>query len=282
MQTISITNIMGHIGSDPQFATLPNGTQKATISVATNMGIGDRQRTQWHQAIFWGKAAEAAAKLKKGDALYVSGVLEYRKWTDTNSGQPREKAEINVQQFSKVENPMQTINQINILGNLGSDAQFKQFQDNAKTTISVATSTGMGDKQKTQWHTVILWGIAAEVTAKLKKGDSIFVSGHIEQRKWTDTATGQNREKSEIHAQQFSIISGEFGQISNQNYGNTKQQASQQQGYNNVAQQPAQQPQGYANLQQPNPNQDPAPYDDNYNPNDGFIPNEDIPMDLPY
>ena len=53
-------------------------------------------------------------------------------------------------------------------------------------------------------------------------------------------------------------------------------------GYNNVAQQPAQQPQGYANLQQPNPNQDPAPYDDNYNPNDGFIPNEDIPMDLPY
>lgn len=267
MQTISITNIMGHIGSDPQFATLPNGTQKATVSIATNIGIGDRQRTQWHNAIFWGKAAEAAAKLKKGDGLYVTGVLEYRKWTDTNSGLPRERAEINVQQFSKVDNPMQTINQINILGNLGSDAQFKQFQDNAKTTISVATSSGMGDKQKTQWHTVILWGKAAEITAKLKKGDSIFVSGYIEPRKWTDTATGQNREKSEIHAQQFSIVSGEIGQINNQNYGNAKQQAPQQQ--------------GYANVQQPHPNQDPAPFD-SFDPNDGYWSNTDRPVDIPY
>lgn len=282
MQTISITNIMGHIGSDPVLAALPNGTPKTTISIATNTGIGDRQRTQWHQAIFWGKAAEAAAKLKKGDALYVTGVLEYRKWTDTNSGLPREKSEINVQQFSKVENPMQTINQINILGNLGSDAQFKAFTDNAKTTISVATSSGIGDKQKTQWHTVILWGKAAETTAKLKKGDSIFVSGYIEHRKWTDTSTGQNREKSEIHAQQFSIVSGEVGQISNQNYGKQKQSAPQSQGYGNAAQQPATQPQGYGNAAQPHPHQEPAPFDGDFNPNDGFFSGEDRSFDIPY
>lgn len=280
MQTISITNIMGHIGSDPQFATLPNGTPKTIISIATNTGVGDRQRTQWHNAIFWGKAAEAAAKLKKGDALYVTGVLEYRKWADTNTGLPREKAEINVQQFSKVENPMQTINHINILGNLGSDAQFKQFPDNAKTTISVATSTGMGDKQKTQWHTVVLWGKAAEITAKLKKGDSIFVSGYIEQRKWTDPSTGQNREKLEVHAQQFSILSGETGQISNQNYGTTKQQIPQSQGYGNIAQQPVQQSQGSGKAA--HSNQEPAQFDHNSDPNDGYWPNNDQSFDLPY
>lgn len=282
MQSISITNVMGHIGSDPQLSKLPNGTPKTTISIATNIGIGDRQRTQWHNAIFWGKVAEAAAKLKKGDALYVTGVLEYRKWNDSNTGLPREKTEINVQQFSKVDNPMQTINQINILGNLGSDAQFKQFADNAKTTISVATSTGMGDKQKTQWHSVILWGKAAEITAKLKKGDAVFISGYIDQRKWTDTTSGQNREKTEIHAQQFSIVSGEVGQMSNQNYGSNKQESTQPQGYSNTAQKPAQQSQGYGNLQQQHPNQEPAPFDDNFNPNDGFNPQEDKSFDIPY
>lgn len=264
---------MGHIGSNPVFSTLPNGTPKAVVSIATNIGTGENQKTQWHTAIFWGKAAEAAQKLQKGDGLYVTGVLEYRKWTDSNTGVAREKSEITVQQFSKVDNPLQTINQINILGNLGNDAQFKAFSDNAKTTISVATNSGYGDKQKTQWHTVIFWGKAAEITSKLKKGDSLFVSGYIDYRKWTDTNTGQNREKTEIHAQQFSIINGETGQISSQN--NAQQQPQQ-----------PQQPQGYANVPQqsnanPEPNpQDFAPFDANYAPND--FPINDKSLDLPY
>lgn len=272
MQTISISNVMGHIGSDPVFSTLPNGTLKTTVSIATNIGTGDKQKTQWHTAIFWGKAAEAAQKLKKGDGLYVTGVLEYRKWTDANTGAPREKSEINVQQFSKVDNPLQTINQINILGNVGSDAQFKAFSDNARTTISIATNSGYGDKQKTQWHTVILWGIAAEITSKLKKGDSLFVSGYIDYRKWTDTNSGQNREKAEIHAQQFSIISGETGQISSHSKGNAQQQPKQSQGYANLNNQ------GNANAE-PHP-QDFAPFDPNYSPED--LGNVDKSFDLPY
>lgn len=261
---------MGHIGSDPVFSTLPNGTTKTTISIATNIGIGEKQKTQWHTALFWGKAAEAAAKLKKGDGLYVTGVLEYRKWTDTNTGLPREKSEITVQHFSKVDNPLQTINQINILGHVGNEAQFKAFTDNAKTTISVATNSGFGDKQKVQWHTVIFWGKAAELTSKLKKGDEIFVSGYIDYRKWVDTNSGQNREKTEIFAQQFSIISGETGQITIQNV--AQQQPKQSQGYANT------QPQAHTNAE-PHP-KDFAPFDANYNPED-LLP-VDVSIDLPY
>ncbi|MPS92907.1 MAG: single-stranded DNA-binding protein [Comamonas sp.] len=257
MQTINISNVLGHIGSDPQHTQLPNGTLKTVVSIATNIGTGDRQKVQWHTALFWGKTAEVAAKLKKGDALFVSGYVDYRKWNDKETGQPREKTEIHVQHFSKVENPMQTINQINILGNIGADALFKQFGDNAKTTISVATNIGSGDRQKAQWHTVIFWGKAAEVTAKLKKGDALFVNGYIETRKWTDANSGQNREKTEIHAQQFSIISGQVGQISNHNI------------------EPSQQQVGYGNIQENNYSHN--GYDKN--PNDF---DQDSSMPLPY
>ncbi|EOZ8645422.1 single-stranded DNA-binding protein [Acinetobacter baumannii] len=256
MQTINISNVLGHVGSDAQLTKLPNGTLKTVVSIATNSGTGDRQKVQWHHALFWGKTAEVAAKLKKGDALFVSGYIDYRKWDDKNTGQQRERTEIHVQHFSKIENPMQTINQINILGNVGSDSVFKQFADNAKTTISVATNTGSGDRQKPQWHQVIFWGKAAEVTAQLKKGDTLFVNGYVETRRWTDTNSGQNREKTEIHAQQFSIISGQVGQISNQNY------------------EPAPQQGGYANLQDQN---SPPQNFNQHHEND-----QDSLMDLPY
>lgn len=132
MQTISITNIIGHIGSDPQFATLPNGTQETTISVATNMRYWRSSAYSMASSYFLGKTAEAAAKLKKAMRCTLQGCLNIVNGQTQVQVYLAKKAEINVQQFSKVENPMQTINQINILGNLGSDAQFKQFQDNAE------------------------------------------------------------------------------------------------------------------------------------------------------
>ena len=139
MQTVNLTNILGHIGNEPQLTTLPNGTKKTTVSIATNSGSGENQKTQWHTALFWGEFAEVAAKFKKGEGLFVSGYNETRKWTDPNSGQQREKTEIHVQDFSKSDKPLKTINQAIVMGHLGGDAQFKQFPNNAKTTISIAT-----------------------------------------------------------------------------------------------------------------------------------------------
>lgn len=265
MQTVNLTNILGHIGNEPQLTTLPNGTKKTTVSIATNSGSGENQKTQWHTALFWGEFAEVAAKFKKGEGLFVSGYNETRKWTDPNSGQQREKTEIHVQDFSKSDKPLKTINQAIVMGHLGGDAQFKQFPNNAKTTISIATNTGSGDRQKTQWHNIILWGKAAEMTSKLKKGDTLFIKGNIEYRKWNDTNTGQAREKTEITAQQFIIITGEHGQMSNSTAVNGEPQQSQ----------------GYANNES-QANQGFAPYNDNFDPNDCPPPPSDEIIPLPY
>lgn len=263
MQTVNLTNVLGHIGNEPQFTTLTNGVKKTTVSIATNSGSADNQKTQWHTALFWGEAAEVAAKFKKGDGLFISGYSETRKWTDQNTGQQREKTEIHVQEFSKADKPLKTINQAIVMGHLGSDAQFKQFLNNAKTTISIATNTGSGDRQKTQWHNIVLWGKAAEMTAKLKKGDTLYIKGTLEYRKWADPSTGQQREKTELTAQQFIIITGEHGQVS-QNSTNGNPQQSQ----------------SYANAQE-HPSQGFAPYNDDFNPND-CPPPIDERIDLPY
>lgn len=272
MQTINIVNLMGHIGSEIQVAKVgANNISRASVQLATNIGTGEKQRTQWHTAVFWGEYADVVSQFKKGDALYVSGILEYRKWKDAESGADRERTEITVSQFSKVDNPLSTVNQINLLGHVGSDAQFKIFNDNARTILSVATNSGYGENQRVQWHSVIFWGKSAEIVSNLKKGDIIFINGLIDYRKWQDAQTGENRIRTEIQMQQFSIVKGEIckpqlGQASNQQGQAPKQPPKQQ----SPEQQPPQQGGGYAQFSN-NPQ--------GYN-NHGM--EQDQPFDLPY
>ncbi|NNH79034.1 single-stranded DNA-binding protein [Acinetobacter sp. ANC 5380] len=252
MQTINIFNVMGNIGSDVQVTKVGNDISRASVQIATNIGMGDKQRTQWHTAVFWGEYADAVANLKKGDSLYVSGLLEYRRWKDAQTGADREKTEINVTQFSRVENPALTVNQVNILGHIGTDAQFKVFQETCRTTLSVATNSGYGDKQRVQWHNIVFWGKSAEVVSKLKKGDVIFVNGLVDYRKW-QTESGENRERTEIQAQQFSIVKGEIGKVQSAQNPAPQQKEQQPTGYGNLSK-GSEQPTGYGQMPNEAPN----------------------------
>lgn len=253
MQTVNIINVMGNIGSDVQVTKVgTNGISRASVQIATNIGKGEKQRTQWHTAVFWGDYADAISDLKKGNSIFVSGLLEYRRWKDAQTGADREKTEISVTQFSRVENPAVTVNQVNLLGHVGTDAQFKVFQDNCRTTLSVATNSGYGDKQRVQWHNIVFWGKSAEVVSKLKKGDVIFINGMVDYRKW-ENENGESRERTEIQTQQFSIIKGEIGKIQNTQNAPQQTQAPQSNGYGHLDQSNGQ-PTGYGQL----PNEAPS------------------------
>jgi single stranded DNA-binding protein len=104
---------------------------------------------------------------------------------------------------------MQTLNVIQVVGNIGVDAKMIDFPNGGKKTIlSVATNTGYGDNQKTQWHTVLLYNKSAEICSGLVKGDVIWCSGYMDYRKWTDDE-GIVRIVPEIHAEKFSILKGQ-------------------------------------------------------------------------
>ncbi len=81
--------VIGNLGVDPDIKHLPNGGQVTNIRVATSeqwkdkQTGEDRENTEWHRIVFFGKLAEIAGEfLKKGSQVYVEGRLQTRKWTD--------------------------------------------------------------------------------------------------------------------------------------------------------------------------------------------------------
>ncbi|AEY00571.1 single-strand binding protein [Oceanimonas sp. GK1] len=96
--------LIGHLGQDPEVRYMPNGNAVANITLATSETWRDKQsgeqreRTEWHRVVFFGKLAEIAGEyLRKGSQVYVEGRLQTRKWQD-QGGQDRYTTEVVVDQ----------------------------------------------------------------------------------------------------------------------------------------------------------------------------------------
>lgn len=78
--------LIGHLGNDPEVRVLSNGTTVANFSIATNEYYRDqngeqKERTEWHRVVVYGKLAEVCRQyLKKGKQVYVEGRLQTRTW----------------------------------------------------------------------------------------------------------------------------------------------------------------------------------------------------------
>ena len=100
--------IVGNLGKDPEVKFLPNGGAVANVTVATSDSWKDKQsgeqkeKTEWHRVVMFGKLAEIAGKyLKKGSKVYLEGQLQTRKWTN-QQGQDQYSTEIVLQGFNGV------------------------------------------------------------------------------------------------------------------------------------------------------------------------------------
>lgn len=95
--------LIGHLGANPEVKTFNNGSQKATVSIATNESYQQngewKEETQWHNLAFWGTMAERAERqLSKGSYVLIEGKLTYNKYEDAK-GEMRYFTEIRVQNF---------------------------------------------------------------------------------------------------------------------------------------------------------------------------------------
>ena len=131
------------------------------------------------------------------------------------------------------------VNKVIILGNLGQDPEVR-FMPNgsAVANITVATSESWKDKQtgepkeKTEWHSVSLFGKLAEVAGEyLKKGSKVYIEGQLQTRKWQNQQ-GQDQYKTEVVVQGYNgvmqMLDSRQGDGASQ--GGFQQQAPQQQG----------------------------------------------------
>jgi single-strand DNA-binding protein len=108
------------------------------------------------------------------------------------------------------------LNRVMLLGNLGADPELRMTSGGqAVLKIRLATSETYLDRNKvrqerTEWHSVVVWGRRAEALAKfLTKGSRIFVEGGIRTSSYDDKE-GNKRYRTEIVANNI-ILSGSGG-----------------------------------------------------------------------
>lgn len=106
---------------------------------------------------------------------------------------------------------MNTINKVQLTGNLGNDPEIKNFENGNKLArFSMATNeeytTRTGERAtNTQWHFVTAWGKAAErVESELKKGSFVSIEGRLVNRNYTDK-NGQKKYVTEIVANEIVV-----------------------------------------------------------------------------
>ena len=100
--------VLGNVGKDPETRFLPNGGAVTNLTMATSESWKDKQtgeqkeKTEWHRVVIFGKLAEIAGEfVKKGSKLYIEGALQTRKWTN-QQGQDQYTTEIVLQGFNGV------------------------------------------------------------------------------------------------------------------------------------------------------------------------------------
>ncbi len=124
------------------------------------------------------------------------------------------------------------VNKVILVGNLGSAPEIRYMPNgNAVATLTIATSETWRDKgtgeqrEKTEWHRVVIFGALANVAEKyLHKGSQVYIEGQLQTRKWQDQS-GQDRFTTEVVVQGYSAVMQMLGG----NRSDNSQQGGQQQ-----------------------------------------------------
>ncbi len=106
------------------------------------------------------------------------------------------------------------MNRAILIGNLGQDPELRYTQNGqAVLKLRLATTESYVNKagerqQRTDWHTITLWGKRAEALNNiLSKGRPICVEGRIQYRSWEDK-DGNKRNSTEINATNVVLLGG--------------------------------------------------------------------------
>lgn len=104
------------------------------------------------------------------------------------------------------------LNRVMLLGNLGADPELRVTQGGQPVLkLRLATTETYLDKnnvrqEKTEWHSVTLWGKRGEALARfLKKGDRIFIEGALHTSSYEKN--GEKRYSTEVNARNV-ILNG--------------------------------------------------------------------------
>ncbi len=98
---VNTVTLLGNLGREPDMRRTAGDKPVTKIAVATSDSWKDKtsgqakERTEWHQVIFFDRLAEVANEyLHKGSKVYIEGQLRTRKWKDKTTGEDKYTTEI--------------------------------------------------------------------------------------------------------------------------------------------------------------------------------------------
>lgn len=92
----NVFSFHGTVGRDAEVRYAPSGVAVLNVTVANNIGFGDKQQTLWIRVVLFGKRAEGQLQnyLKKGQQVFVSGELTQSEYK-ANDGTTKTSLELN-------------------------------------------------------------------------------------------------------------------------------------------------------------------------------------------
>ena len=116
---------------------------------------------------------------------------------------------------------MANLNKVMLIGRLGQDPEIRYTQSGSSgANVTFATNDYWTDKQggkqeRTEWHSLVLWGKLADLAQSyLKKGSQVYVEGRLQTRKWEDKE-GNDRWTTEIVANDMQMLGERISSSSN-------------------------------------------------------------------
>ena len=78
--------LVGRVASDVVTQSMPGQTVVRTFDMATN----EKEKTDFHSIISYGKVADIVSFLRKGDPVFIEGKIQTRFWYDKQNEKRRE------------------------------------------------------------------------------------------------------------------------------------------------------------------------------------------------
>jgi single-strand DNA-binding protein len=105
---------------------------------------------------------------------------------------------------------MASLNKVFLIGRLGADVSLRSAGSQSVASFRIATDESYTDKsgqrvERTEWHSITVWGKAADHCANyLSKGSNVFVEGKLTTREYEKD--GQKRYVTEVKADRVQFL----------------------------------------------------------------------------
>ncbi len=232
MFSLNRIDIIGYQTQPITVRKTPSGASVTDLNLVVPYSFQSQKGEQlsgktFHTVTLWGSMADIASQFAKaGSQIFVSGRLQTDSWEDTETKEKKSKTKIVALDMilldpkeGQVDAPsaspqlLSSLNLAHVIGNVTRDPEMRTTTSGLSVlSLGVATNERWREKgtneqkERTEFHTVVVWGdLAKHVQQSVKKGSRVYISGRVQTRTW-ETKEGQKRATTEIVADHVSLL----------------------------------------------------------------------------